>query len=482
MKLASIYSSFKRAQHGSIMVFFVMLIPVLFGFMGLAIDFGLAYVQKGKLQDVADATALAAAVHLGDQDDYKMLNIKDKVVSTVTTNGLQVPENAYVEMAGDASDVAWDNTSLPDNEDIRVLYGIVTVKNSEGSSVDRVRVRITKRSPIFFLGVLGDFSDGLIVSAKAAAEGDIETIGVTDDFLVNGPAFVAYGGRMDIYSSAIFRNNDNNGKGFNRDIYAYGVVDNHDNSPLKTSKMVYATEVKGKFNYDEKKQFQKLDDGSVESEDKKTSVNKVQNDSFTDLNSQNATGYGRGNKIFIKDNYISPEDFTYDPTVEYDVFIDAESMNYRVTSYKVLENLYGISKVNNLYVTGVGDKGIILNTHNVTYNNVFVSGNTFIEGSDNAFNGRIYSTGTLSIFGDRNQYVQLLGNQLNIGYGFKGGDEPRKVEKNEKWDWNLNKPGIGGGTPGKGHGHGHNKPGSGTIIDASGNTSVVVVSKLRLVE
>lgn len=482
MKLASIYSSFKRAQRGSIMVFFVMLIPVLFGFMGLAIDFGLAYVQKGKLQDVADATALAAAVHLGDQDDYKMLNIKDKVVSTVTTNGLQVPENAYVEMEGDASDAAWDNTSLLDNEDIRVLYGIVTMNNSEGSSVDRVRVRITKRSPIFFLGVLGDFSNGLIVSAKAAAEGDIETIGVTDDFLVSGPAFVAYGGRMDIYSSAIFNNDDNNGKGFNRDIYAYGVVENHDNSPLKTSKKVYATEVKGKFNYDEKEQFQKLDDGSVESEDKKTSVNKVQNDSFTDLNSQNATGYGRGNKIFIKDNYISPENFTYDPTVEYDVFIDAESMNYRGTSYKVLENLYGISKVNNLYVTGVGDKGIVLNTHNVTYNNVFVSGNTFIEGSDNAFNGRIYSTGTLSIFGDRNQYVQLLGNQLNIGYGFKGGNEPRAVSKNEKWDWNLNKPGIGGGTPGKGHGHGHNKPGFGTIIDASGNTSVVVVSKLRLVE
>ena len=36
------------------MVFFILLLPVLFGFMGFGVDFGLLYVSKGKLQDVAD--------------------------------------------------------------------------------------------------------------------------------------------------------------------------------------------------------------------------------------------------------------------------------------------------------------------------------------------------------------------------------------------------------------------------------------------
>lgn len=479
MKTFSLYKLFKRAQRGSIMVFFVMLIPVLFGFMGFGIDFGLAYVQKGKLQDVADATALAAAVHLGDQADYKMLNIKDKVVSTVTTNGLQVPENAYVEMAGDASDVAWDNTSLPDNEDIRVLYGIVTVKNSEGSSVDRVRVRITKRSPIFFLGVLGDFSDGLVVSAKAAAEGDIETIGVTDNFLVSGPALIAYGGRMDIYTSHVFSNLDNNGKGFDRDIYAYGVLENHDNSPFQMSGNVYATDVIG-FNIKQDGKFYDLDENPSEAETKTKDVSNTQNSSFTDLNSQYATGYGRGNKVYIDNKGVVSEQSPLDPNIEYDVLIDVTYMNYNNNNnYKIIENIYNIRKINNLYIANTGNSGVILNTNSITYNNVYISGDAFIEGSNNAFNGRIYSTGTLSILGDRNQYVQLMGNELKLGYGFRGGKEPHGLNKNDKWDWNFNRPGTGG-TPGKGHGH--NKPGSGTIIDASGNTSVVVVSKLRLVE
>ena len=135
-------------------------------------------------------------------------------------------------------------------------------------------------------------------------------------------------------------------------------------------------------------------------------------------------------------------------------------------------------KKNISYDNNPNIKGFILNNDGVQYNNVYIDGNGYIEGSNNKFNGRIYTNGALSVLGNNNGYVQLLGNGLNIGYGFAGRNVP---DGYEDWKWNLNRPGAGG-TPGKKPNKGHNKPGSGTIIDSSGNTSVVIVSKLRLVE
>ena len=58
----------RKNQRGAMMVFFAILLPFLFGLMGLAIDASVLYLQRGKLQDVADAAALAGAAHLGDEE------------------------------------------------------------------------------------------------------------------------------------------------------------------------------------------------------------------------------------------------------------------------------------------------------------------------------------------------------------------------------------------------------------------------------
>ena len=57
---------FKRTscQHGSIVIFFVMMLPILLATMGLALDIGKFYVIKSELQNAADACALAAAYEL----------------------------------------------------------------------------------------------------------------------------------------------------------------------------------------------------------------------------------------------------------------------------------------------------------------------------------------------------------------------------------------------------------------------------------
>ena len=48
-----------KSQKGAYMVFFALLFPFLLGVIGFAIDAGFLYMQKAKLQDVADALALA---------------------------------------------------------------------------------------------------------------------------------------------------------------------------------------------------------------------------------------------------------------------------------------------------------------------------------------------------------------------------------------------------------------------------------------
>ena len=52
------------SQHGSIVIFFVIMLPILLGTMGLALDIGKFYVIKSELQNAADSCALAAAYEL----------------------------------------------------------------------------------------------------------------------------------------------------------------------------------------------------------------------------------------------------------------------------------------------------------------------------------------------------------------------------------------------------------------------------------
>ena len=52
------------SHHGSIVIFFVIMLPILLATMGLALDVGKFYIVKSELQNAADACALAAAYEL----------------------------------------------------------------------------------------------------------------------------------------------------------------------------------------------------------------------------------------------------------------------------------------------------------------------------------------------------------------------------------------------------------------------------------
>ncbi|MES2500740.1 MAG: pilus assembly protein TadG-related protein [Pseudomonadota bacterium] len=53
-----------RSNRGSIIIFVVLMMPILLGIMGIAIDMGRLFVVKSELQNAADACALAAAYEL----------------------------------------------------------------------------------------------------------------------------------------------------------------------------------------------------------------------------------------------------------------------------------------------------------------------------------------------------------------------------------------------------------------------------------
>lgn len=143
------------------MVFFTLLLPILFGFMGLGFDVSMLYVNKGKLQDVADAAALAGAAHIGEEGD----GIKHAVEAFAKANGLQVTENELVSVANDS----WSSLGeLGENENVRVAYGVVTVNDRP-----RLRVRVDKRVLMPFISVLApSWEKGMPVVAVAAAEGE----------------------------------------------------------------------------------------------------------------------------------------------------------------------------------------------------------------------------------------------------------------------------------------------------------------------
>lgn len=144
------------------MVFFAILLPMIFGFMGLGIDASLVYVNKGKVQDIADAAALAGAAHLGEEGD----SVRTAVEKYVKANGVDITSNDMVSVPSDG----WDSLEkLGDNENLRVAYGIVNVDGK-----DRLRVRIDKRVPLPFTSAfIPDWSKGMPVSSVAAAEGNV---------------------------------------------------------------------------------------------------------------------------------------------------------------------------------------------------------------------------------------------------------------------------------------------------------------------
>ena len=163
----------KNKQRGAIMVFFAILVPLFLGVIGLAVDAGFLYMQKAKLQDVADATALAGAGHLKDENREEQ--VESAVVAFAGANGYKDKDKAVSSNFSPLGDNVPDsNVTLEENAAWKIAYaidtGMVDKDAKNGETCDHVRVVILKRVPTFFIRMLFPEQNEVVVKAVAAAE------------------------------------------------------------------------------------------------------------------------------------------------------------------------------------------------------------------------------------------------------------------------------------------------------------------------
>jgi len=138
----------RRGQQGAILVLTAFLLPFIILFTGMAVDFGNLYVQHQRLQNAADAAALAGAYN------FKAENTTDMSVAKSNADKAAV-ENGNINCGGSMTD-AHVNMDEPkvDNPQNPSYYG----------------VRMTKPVPIYFLSYFPGIGNTQDVSAVATAK------------------------------------------------------------------------------------------------------------------------------------------------------------------------------------------------------------------------------------------------------------------------------------------------------------------------
>lgn len=406
-------------QRGVVMVFYAILLPVLFGFMGLSLDAGLAYVEKGKAQDIADAAALAGAAKLGNND----LNaIKAAVESYAVANGLPLQEGDLVEKA--AND--WDTKeSVASGHQAVLAYGVVNVTRDD-KTVPRVRVRITKRVPVIFLSMVDGIADNIVVSVKAAAEGvgEEEVLPIVDSGL---PAISAYEGSVQFYNTNIW---SNTGKGLYNDLYCLGGFNFIDKKKLMLYGDYYAWSKNDNIQTKNGGVFKDVaaDQHEWEKQELREDVAKTNslvegkyNEYNTKANRIDVNTFKNGDDV---KRYIDVNTHTITPPIQegevVDLYIDGNNMNSKegITPNgwnNVLTNdyLHGIKNIRNLYLKNV----TVLDISNKTIGNIIaLDGTLAIAGSNNKFKGDIFGAHNVYIGGTNNWYKSVLSNNIYVGY------------------------------------------------------------------
>lgn len=137
-----------RGQQGAILVLTAFLLPFIIAFTGMAVDFGNLYIQHQKLQNAADAAALAGAYN------FKAENTTDISVAKANADKAAV-ENGNINCGGSMADanVNMDKPKV-DNLQKPSYYG----------------VRMTKPVPIYFLSYFPGIDNTQDVSAVATAK------------------------------------------------------------------------------------------------------------------------------------------------------------------------------------------------------------------------------------------------------------------------------------------------------------------------
>ena len=486
-------------QRGVVMVFFAILLPLLFGFMGLSLDAGLAYVEKGKAQDIADAAALAGAAHLASDGNHDMDAIKKAVQRFAVANGLTLQDEDLVEKTADA----WDTMeSVSPGHEAVLAYGVVNV-TKDGRNVPRVRVRITKRVPVVFLSMVDGIADNIVVSAKAAAEGggEEEVVSVAGQKIMCGAI-----SQLNNYANSLKMDSS-------YDFSIYAAQSGVDFDKLNGTGPVFANSSTGAIangrefvpnnrdTYESEIEKKKAEQAKALYEAKKTEYAEKLNVLLNNIDDyKNGVDNKRyiGNVQWIEGKPYIETNITSDDQ-EIDLYL--EPNNLKILNDSLLQ---GVTFVRNLIV-GKGNTSLcIIDTTNKRFGNIYSKVTLDLDGRNNSFDGLVYSPKEIYVFGKNNRMWKnpvsndfrffceetfYLGGGWNVNSSFKltnetrnglrllGKDEsyhgPNKSGVDRNWHLFFEKYEIDTGS-------GEDNPGSGESGSESEGTSTT--GKLRLVE
>lgn len=191
-----------KNERGAYMVFFAILIPILFGCAGLAVDLGNGFARHARLQKAADAAVLAAA-YVYDKDD---------VTDLKTVAHTYIEANLYAD------------TAMRDNYKIDKITKRVYGDGTDETKGVLLSLYVSQNVDTTFMRILGLQKIPVSVEATARLVPDSP---ITGDLGVFGFTMVAgYSGPVenfwDLNKNAIYINSDN--------VYIHGKI--HSNGPI----------------------------------------------------------------------------------------------------------------------------------------------------------------------------------------------------------------------------------------------------------
>ena len=471
----------KNKQRGAIMVFFAILVPLFLGAIGLAVDAGFLYMQKAKLQDVADATALAGAGHLNDENRKEQ--VKNAIVAFARANGYgkdkdEAVSSKFSELGDGVSD---SSVTLEENASWKIAHAIDTgVKDKDGKQRDHVRVVILKRVPTFFIRMLFPEQQEVVVKAVAAAE---YVEGEEPEPVISGdtPVIFVEGTSAETFQCYESANNIVLGKNFNFPIYikdgnidttklpgtgnlyvsnnVLGTTAKYDESknniawdpPINNRNVFYkkgnypARPTSGVYWNDDKKKQEwedfkkKYDETRAKADAKYEEVkNKLISEANTKAQDIEAYKKGEGIKRYIgldasgkPYSNIKEEDKTIELYMSGTYFETvAEPSKFFAKDRSVITNRQ-LKNVNTI-TTLVSDKPCMIGTTGIIYGNIYLLEKDGIgldiAGSGNNFNGTLYSPGNLYVGGENNHFlgdtsssaeVSIFGKNVYLGKWIK---------------------------------------------------------------
>ncbi|WP_395403648.1 pilus assembly protein TadG-related protein [Pseudoduganella sp. UC29_106] len=156
----------RHRQHGVVAIIYALMLVVLLGFAGLAVDLGLMYQRKAQLQNAADSIALAAALRLNG------------TAAGVAAAGAQAQDIAISLHTGGSTRLTWNDSALrfssdPDAPANAWLSAAAAATTPAAMRYARVDTRQLGGAPgvmqPFFMGVLGVALPAIDIAGVAVA-------------------------------------------------------------------------------------------------------------------------------------------------------------------------------------------------------------------------------------------------------------------------------------------------------------------------